>query len=116
MSLITNMCNQRAVYWGDPEKDGYGKLTFTAPVEIAVRWESKQELFINQEGKEERSQAKVWAPTAFAMEGYLFLGGLDDLSSAEKADPQVLASAFMIKGSSNIPDINGNEFVQKVWM
>ena len=49
---FTRLLNQTAVYWGSPSYDGYSKRTFATPVEVSVRWEDKQELFTDSQGKE----------------------------------------------------------------
>ena len=116
MGFMTSKLNQTAVVWPTPTKDVFGKLSYGTPVEISVRWEYKRELFLNAEGKEELSMAVVWTERDMTLEEYLYLGNLSDLSTAEKADPQLEDQAFPIKAYSKIPNVNATDFERKVWL
>jgi len=43
MSFPNNNLFQKAVYWGNPSSNEYGKNVFDAPIQLDVRWEEKQE-------------------------------------------------------------------------
>jgi hypothetical protein len=117
MGMITNSLNQTAVYWGTPVKDTYGKISsFATAVEKSVRWQIKHELFLNNQGKQELSKAVIWIDFVAVLDGYLYLGSLSDLSTEEKADPQLIENAHPIKAFANIPDISGNDSNKKVWL
>ena len=113
--LLTKSLKQSCVYWSSPTADGYGGYTFNDAVELNVRWEDKQELFINAQGKEERSQAVVYLDQDVDMGGYLYLGDLDDLDSSDP-DPQNIANAKEIRAFQKIPNIKGTAFLRKVWL
>lgn len=51
--------HQRAIYWHPNGNDAFGNQTFAAPIVIAVRFEIKNELIINELGEEEQSMAMV---------------------------------------------------------
>ena len=108
--------NQVAVYWGNPVNDGQGGRTFDNPVEIAVRWEQKQELFIDGNGQEVRSMAVVYLAQSVVLDGFLYLGVLNDISSAEEADPMTISNAFAIRGYQSIPNVRATKFLRRAWL
>lgn len=110
------LAKQTAVYWGTPTPDGTGGYTYDDPVEIRVRWEERQELFIDAAGREVRSSAVVRPLQDLDMNGYLYLGDLDDLSSADEGDPQGLAGARPIRGWAKSPTARGGAYVRKAWL
>jgi hypothetical protein len=108
-----NMRRQIAVYWGDPVSDGYGGRTFADPVELAVRWETKMELFVDVAGQTATSQAVVYVGETVAVGGYLYLGVLDDLDSDQVDDPLGLTGAYEIRAYEEIPDAVADSFLRK---
>lgn len=115
-NLLTHALKQTAVYWANPRSDGTGGRTFDEAAEINVRWEEKQELFIDRSGQEVRSQAVVFVGQDVDMGGYLYLGRLADLSSAEEDDPLSIATAYEIRGTQKIPSIKAMCFMRKIWL
>jgi len=116
MSHITKHHKQTMVYWGNPADDGYGGLTFDLPVEIKGRWEDKQKLFINANGKQSVSRAIVFLGQDVDLRGYLYLGELSDLSSAQESDPANITNAFEIQAFGKIPNHRGTKFERKAWL
>lgn len=117
MSWYTQMLKQDAVYWANPTDDGYGGKTFDSPVELKVRWETKQQLFVDAQGQERRSTAVVFSSAELDLDGYLFLGTLDDLSSAEEDDPTQVDGAFLIRAREGMTGTRGgNLWVRKVFL
>lgn len=115
--LISRMRKQTAVYWSTPVEDGYGGAAFADPVEITVRWEERQELFIDQMGNEVRSNAVAYVGQDVDLGGYLYLGELTDLDSTviEPADVTT-GNVYEIRGFSKSPTIGGTKFVRKAWL
>jgi hypothetical protein len=115
--LISRSRKQKAVYWGSPVASGFGGYDFDDPVEIKVRWEVRQELFIDMNGKEVRSQAVAYVGQDVDMGGYLFLGELDDLDSTVIVPEDVTTGrVYEIRGFSKSPTLGGTKYVRKVWM
>ena len=114
--LLENQLNQTAVYWGNPSSDGYGGRTFDVPAEISVRWQDRQELFVDAQGREQTSRAVVYVATDLVIGGYLYLGELADLSSAEEGDPLSVSTAYEIRAISKTPDIGADRFARKLWL
>ncbi|MHA1809367.1 MAG: hypothetical protein ACTSYH_03540 [Candidatus Heimdallarchaeaceae archaeon] len=107
---------QTAVYWGSPTVNGWGTTTFDDPVEIDVRWEERQELFIDVDGNEVRSRAIVYAEQDVDLDGYLYLGDLDDLGSAEEADPTQVSGAWSVRRFDKFPDFRNTFYIRKIWL
>jgi hypothetical protein len=117
MSFLEGSFNQKAVYWGTPVTDGYGKLSFADPVEIDVRSEEHQELFMSSAGKEEISKATVYSVTQdFENDAYLYLGELTDIDSADLDNPQNVAGASPIRAYYKKVSIDGSDYFRKAWL
>lgn len=123
-SFITNTCVQTAVYWGSPVEDGYGGKTFADPIELTppngVRWENRTDLgekVLNRLGEIINCNAVVFVLQDLEEQGWLYLGTLDDLDSAEEADPMTIDDAFEIKRFDKIPAMRSTtEFLRKVYL
>ena len=113
---ISRKLKQTAVYWANPTATGAGGRSFDAPVEVSVRWEQKQELFVNADGQETRSMAVVYSAQDMDLDGYLYLGTLNDISSAEEADPMILAGAFIIRGFESVPNVKATQYLRRIWL
>lgn len=110
---ISSKLNQTAVYWGTPVATGYGGYSYASPVEISVRWEDRQELFINIRGQEELSRAIVYAEQDVSIGGYMYLGEESDLDSSHD-DPEVIDGAFRIEAFYNVPGVDGSQSLRKI--
>jgi hypothetical protein len=119
---IQRFCVQTAVYWGNPQNDGFGGFTFDDPIDLepptnGVRWEDKTQLAVGANGAETGSDAEVLVCQDLDLDGYLYLGSLDDLSDDEKADPMTVDGAKQIISKEKIPMVKSTtEFVRKVYL
>jgi hypothetical protein len=110
MSFITKNLKQDCVYWGNPAPDGYGGNTFDDYVAIKCRWEDRTTKFIDANGEESISKAVVYLPQDVELGGWLFLGELSDISSANQDAPQNISGAHEIRAFNKIPNIKGTDF------
>ena len=101
---------QTATYWSPSGVDGFGKQTFSAPQQIDVRWQERQELFVNAEGENDVSRAAVYCNQLVEKGGYLFLG------SESSMDPESVTEAFRIKALSRSPNITATRELIKAWL
>ena len=102
---------QTLTYWAlstGHNKDGSRK--FSTPVEVMGRWEDKQELFVNANGEETQSTAKVFVASDVEIGGWLYLGISTD------ADPQNVTGTKEIKGFAKIPNLKATAFERKAWL
>ncbi len=110
MPLPSNY-TQTATHWGVAGRDKFDQIIFDAPVEVLVRWEQKQELFMDSQGKQVLSNAIVYPLEELPIEGYLALGSFATL------DPKTLTNiAFEIKMQSIITNIKNTKEIIKVWL
>jgi len=113
---------QTAVYWGNPQNDGFGGFTFDDPIDLepptnGVRWEDKTQLVVSANGAETGSDAEVLVCQDLDLDGYLYLGSLDDLSESEQANPMTVNGARQIISKEKIPMVKSTtEFVRKVYL
>jgi hypothetical protein len=120
--FIRSVCVQVAVYWGNPQSDGYGGFTFDDPVELlppnnGVRWEDKTQIVSTMDGQETTSDTEVLVTEDLDYSGYLYLGTLDDLTTEEKANPLLVSGAKPIISISKVPMIKSTtEFVRTVYL
>ena len=115
-SFIKKVCVQTAVYWGNPQNDGYGGTTFDYPVEIKCRWEDKERIQYSNMGKELHQKGEALITQDVDIQGWLYLGTLDDFdSSVDETDPLHVDGAYQIIAIDKIPLIKSTtEFVRKV--
>jgi hypothetical protein len=91
-----------ATYWGTPIQGGFGEKVFATPVLLKCRWEDVTEIFIDMEGNEKRSRAKVWTYTPLDIDGYIAKGDHRNVS-----DPTSIDTALFIQRVDDIPDLRG---------
>jgi hypothetical protein len=118
-SFIKKICVEVAVYWGSPVADGYGGFTFAAPVELkppnGVRWDNKISVKSDSQGMEQVCDAEILIVQDVDLNGYIYLGTLASLTTAQKADPMILAGARQIINFEKTPMIKSTTiFVRKV--
>lgn len=109
---------QTAVFWSSDSvsPDGYGDLSFGTGVEIKVRWKDENEVFIDETGTEQVSNAIVYPDRSIPVESYLYLGELSDLTVPQQSDPKTVDDAYIVKKSSDTKDLSNLENLVKVWL
>jgi len=124
MSIIESRYVQTAVYWANPVNDGYSNITFDKPVEIACRWEDKEQVLGTQVGGEVTggvllSRSIVFVKQDMQEEEYLFLGTLADLDldSVGYIDPKEVDKAYVIKRFEKTPALGSTTvFLRKAFL
>ena len=107
---------QTAVYWGTPQPDGYGGLSFAEPEEIAVRWDGEEQLTRDQYGNEFYQKAKVIVTKDLDFEGFLYLGLLIDLPSGITS-PMEVPEAYQIRRKTTTPMVRKtDDFFRVVYL
>jgi hypothetical protein len=114
MGSITRNHKQDAVYWGTPSPDGFGGATFASPIEITVRWEDSNIQFMSPDGNVELSKAVIFAGQDVVIGGWIFLGTLDEVGSANQDDPQLVDGASEIRAFNKTPNIKGTDFEREI--
>jgi hypothetical protein len=108
--------NQKVVYWAPGSLDNYGNTSWAGGAEIAGRWEEGSFLFLNTEGESEVASDRVYMDGANTLEldGRLYLGELDDLTSGQQADPTTVSSAKRIVKVGKAPRLRGSQKLAQV--
>ena len=111
---------QDATYWEPDTRNKFNETIFLNPIDIKVRWEFKNELFMDKNGKQILSNAIVYPllPLPFSqfikLEGYLALGAFSGQFFA--IDPNNIESSFEIKMISSISSLTGLRVLEKIWL
>lgn len=111
--------NQTAVYWKRLGPMSDGEYYWEDPVEIACRWVIKtgsknQSDTRNLQTETELNVSEVMVDRDMYSGDYLYLGTLDDLTSASV--PYNTKEAYKIKMMDKIPDLGGEEFTYKAYL
>jgi hypothetical protein len=120
--VAKRFCVETAVYWGNPQNDGYGGFTFDTPVEIKCRWEEKSEVNIGWfstgfPGNLLLSKASVLVLQDLDLQGYLYRGTLASLSGYDTSKPKAISNAYIIHRFDRIPMVRKtDEFVRTAWL
>ena len=83
-SFIERVCVQTCIYWGNPQNNGTGGMTFDEPIDIKCRWEDKERLVKDHWGNEQRTRADVLLTRPVDSQGWLCLGSITDYDTLEE--------------------------------
>jgi hypothetical protein len=104
-----------AVWWAREDPDGYGGYYWDDPVEVSCRWIATTEMVKTQTGEEVQATAKVFLAADIAVGDRLFLGDIDDITSAS-GSPASKADSWEVIRFDKIPDITGGEHLRRAWV
>jgi len=99
-----------ATYWTQGMPDGFGGYSWGSPIEYSVRWEDRNEKFIDEEGVEKLSQAVVYTNQDLAVGDYLYKG------SSAASDPTTLTDAYPINQTAVTPSVDGSQSLVKAYL
>jgi len=117
IKFIQSVTVQTAVYWGTPTPDGYGGKTFADPVEIKCRWDGITQMIKGADGREIVSRASILLIQDVDEGGYIFLGSLTGLDSADEDNPEQAAEAWEILKLDKTPLFRSTtEFVRVCYL
>ena len=98
MTWTTENLRESVTYWAPSGVDNFGDPSFATPTTVKAKWEDRTELFIDGEGREQRSKSVVYVDTDLIIGGYLFRG------TSSVTDPLSVDNTFMIKDFRKISD------------
>lgn len=115
--VIRRFCVETAVYWGNPQNDGYGGFTYDDPVEIQCRWEYVTEVnlgWIGLSGNTFLPKGSVLVTQDLDKQGRLYKGSLSDFdSTVDTSNPANIADTWIIHRFDKIPFVRKtNQFVR----
>jgi hypothetical protein len=99
---------QTCTYWAPGSMNQYGKMTYTAPVTKACRWEEISITFQDKRGEEKQSKTRVFMDDDVDVDGYLMLG------TSVAADPTVVDGAMEIQQKSRIPNLRAVKTITQI--
>jgi len=122
--IVAKFCVETAVYWGNPQNDGYGSFTFDTPRELLCRWENKNEIDIGWfstgfPANLLNCKASVLVKEDLDLNGYMYLGTLSQLRAmgADLDNPISIMNAYVIHRFDKIPMVfKTDEFVRTAWL
>lgn len=91
--------NQEATYWAPTGTQAWNQPTFAAPAKIMVRWQGKQQLIRNKEGREVVAEAAVYTGQEIALSGRLQLGVHTGAPTTEAKEPQAVSPLVTVGGA-----------------
>lgn len=106
LKILTSTLNSFAVYWPPLPEDQYGQPRYDTPVEVACRWEDRQDQYVDARGQVQVSNAVVKVQTTLATKGVLWHGRLADITGSGPFDN---VNAFAIDGIASVPTFNGTQ-------
>ena len=105
-----------AIHWPGSSNDGFGGYSYGDPAEYNVRWQDKQETFIDFDGEEQVSNAIVYLDVSIARKGsWMKQGQLTDLSSSDD-DPKEIKDTFPVRGIQQSPTLRNKQVWYKVYL
>jgi hypothetical protein len=115
-AILARLCNEKAVYWGNPVNDGTGSFTYNPPLEIDCRWEDSNEVTTDKDGNQFISRAVIYLTQDVDEQGMICLNSLENLDSSLDSDPKSVPGAFIIKRFDKSPDLRGTGFLRKAYL
>lgn len=92
-------------YFPPAGQNGFGDLAFGAGIEMKARWQTKNEMFIDQQKREAISKAVVYINGLVAIGGRLALGATSDPQDGEE-----------IRGVGVSPSLDSQQELVKLWL
>jgi len=112
---INQYLNQTLVYWGNPQDDGTGGLTFDDPVEIEGRCEYKVEQVVTGLGELTVSRATIYLKQKVIEGSYLYLGTLSDSCIGDDLTPYSTEGTMRVLAFEQISGLTGTDVLYKVY-
>lgn len=102
--------NQKATLWVKNGRDVYGKASYASPVIINCRFQSKNELMLNKEGQQVKTQSVIYIGdnTAVGIDDMIYLG--ESNSSTPHTDASNVISV------QSVQSLDNQEQIKKVWI
>jgi hypothetical protein len=110
VSSYSDHMNQTATYWAPGSNDGFGGVSYGAPVTFSCRWQDASVLFRDSSGREASSSSVVYTDSPVLNQGYLFQG------TSVEVDPTEVTGAFEIRQNNKSPSLDGEEILHKVFL
>lgn len=114
MGIIKTMRKQTAVYWPFVSINTFGEKTVGSPIEIKVRWEDKNEEFLDMGGQIQMSRAVVYVDRDMVNGSILMLGVIADITDSTNIKEN--DGAWEVRRFDKLPDIKAKEFLRTAFL
>lgn len=98
---------EKITYWERGLPNGFGGWAWASPAKLKGRWQDDNELFIDTQGQQALSRARVYLKSDVIIGGYLFNG------ESIAVDPTTVSGAFEIKQYRNSPPLGGSGMTER---
>lgn len=121
MSIYTRMLRQNAVYWPPGGNDEQGRPAPGEPELIKVRWEDRNDNFVDATGNLRTSRARVYTSKDVVLLGFLHLVpdpnirttvDLTTYMNSLPDDPSTVVNSFQIQGFGKEPNLRATKFLR----
>ncbi len=112
-SYEKRIMKQKAVYWPPGDFDEYGRPKTGTAVELSVRWEMKNQEFIDPQNTRQVSTAVILVPVDVAVGGLLYLGTLVETEEASFPSDVRQGGAVEILQFQKTPDRRVTRYVRR---
>jgi hypothetical protein len=102
------------VYWNKSGTDRFGKTTYDAPVELAVRWDGATKEFKAADGTTKMSSSMVMVGIDTPVGGFLWEGRLTAI--VDPLVPQNNVGAMRIERLDTIPNLRNTEIFRQAYL
>ena len=92
------------------EFDASGQFTFNAPDVMAGRWNGISEQFVDGQGTESLSKAKVTLEADVSEGDFLYWG------ESDAGDPRNVPGAEEVRRFIKVPDLRSNDFLRRAFL
>lgn len=99
---FTRILRDQVTYWAPGATNAQGFATFSSPVLLQSRWESRQEQVVDDQGEEVTTDSVAYLLQSVEIGGYLHRG-----DKRNTADPTTLSGARRIVAFRSIPPVSG---------
>ena len=100
--MVNSKYPQTLTYWINTGLDLRNQPTFDGPFTSPCRWEQKDRLFLTENGRDVRSDSKVYVPENVFSQGDYVVRGLSQNSEPDN-------SAQEIKETFGVPNLRGTK-------
>jgi len=119
IKFVEGALSQTAVYWGNPQNDGFATEVYDAPIEIPCRWEGKAQYVKGWDAKGNVIEyiGIIYVKQDLDENGCLFLGTLNDLTGEAYESPKSMDEVYIIKQFEKLPVLKSNtEFLRRAFL
>lgn len=116
-SFIKKVAAQTIVYWGNPQPNGFGGMTYDEPVERKCRWDDTVNIMRDSNGVEHTCKAELLVTEDMDLNSYVMLGTLDDLTESADINPKKYPNAYMVGRFDKNPEFKSTtKFVRTAYI